>query len=233
VDPARQAKAEATRAALATIAAAAHAAHLHDDEVHRAEELARAAGQQGHTDESAPEAATGDAGVPAAPDAASHEAAVREARSTPVLRFGGEEVALPFVEHHEEPPAGKPAMSLDLLAEAFSHLGAAPAAEEEPRTSVSEPATASAVSPGSASAVTTDEHDHSSRSRGRRGRRNRSASRAQGSANETSVEHHDVTAAAAGGSAHEAKAPAAEEPAKKKVADEPIILGVGVPASEL
>ncbi|MET4619953.1 ribonuclease E [Arthrobacter sp. 2762] len=233
VDPVRQAKAEATRAALATIAAAAHAAHLHDDEVHRAEELARAAGQQGHTDESAPEAATGDAGVPAALDAASHEAAVREARSTPVLRFGGEEVALPFVEHHEEPPAGKPAMSLDLLAEAFSHLGAAPAAEEEATDTVSEPATASAVSAASASAVITDEHDHSSRSRGRRGRRNRSASRAQGAANETSVEHHDVTAAAAGGSAHEAKAPAAEEPATKKAADEPIILGVGVPASEL
>ena len=233
VDPVRQAKAEATRAALATIAAAAHAAHLHDDEVHRAEEQARAAGQQAHTDESAPEAATGDAGVPAARDAASHDAAVREARSTPVLRFGGEEVALPFVEHHEEPPAGKPAMSLDLLAEAFSHLGAAPAAEEEATAAVSEPATASAVSPASSPAVTEDEHDHSSRSRGRRGRRNRSASRAQGAANETSVEHHDVTAAAAGGSAHEAKAPAAEEPAKKKVADEPIILGVGVPASEL
>ena len=232
VDPVRQAKAEATRAALATIAAAAHAAHLHDDEVHRAEEQARAAGQQAHTDESAPEATPGDAGVPAARDAASHDAAVREARSTPVLRFGGEEVALPFVEHHEEPPAGKPAMSLDLLAEAFSHLGAAPAAEEE-ASSVSEPATASPVSPASSPAVTEDERDHSSRSRGRRGRRNRSASRAQGAANETSVEHHDVTAAAAGGSAHEAKAPAAEEPAKKKVADEPIILGVGVPASEL
>ncbi|MGO4249616.1 Rne/Rng family ribonuclease [Paenarthrobacter sp. RAF54_2] len=233
VDPVRQAKAEATRAALATIAAAAHAAHLHDDEVHRAEEQARAAGQQGHTDGSALEAASGEAGVPAAPDTASHEAAVREARATPVLRFGGEEVALPFVEHHEEPTAGKPAMSLDLLAEAFSHLGAAPAAEEEATASVSEPAAASAVSPASASAGTTDEHDHSLRSRGRRGRRNRSASRAQGAANETSVEHHEVTAAAAGGSAHEAKAPAAEEPAKKKVADEPIILGVGVPASEL
>ncbi|XAS70542.1 Rne/Rng family ribonuclease [Micrococcaceae bacterium Sec5.1] len=233
VDPVRQAKAEATRAALATIAAAAHAAHLHDDEVHRAEEQARAAGQQGHTDGSAPEAATGEAGVPAAPDTASHEAAVREARATPVLRFGGEEVALPFVEHHEEPTAGKPAMSLDLLAEAFSHLGASPSAEEEATASVSEPAAAAAVSPASASAGTTDEHDHSSRARGRRGRRNRSASRAQGAANETSVEHHEVTAAAAGGSAHEAKAPAAEEPAKKKVADEPIILGVGVPASEL
>jgi ribonuclease E len=229
LDPVRQAKAEATRAALATIAAAAHAAHLHDDEVHRAQEQARAAGQHGHTPESAPEAATGDAGGPAAADAASHEAAAREARSTPVLRFGGEEVALPFVEHHEEPPAGKPAMSLDLLAEAFSHLGAAPAAEEKTPDAVSGPGTASSAG----AAATEDQHDRSSRSRGGRGRRNRSASRAQGAANETSVEHHEVTAAAAGGTAHEAKAPAAEEPAKKKAANEPIILGVGVPASEL
>ncbi|BCW45852.1 Rne/Rng family ribonuclease [Arthrobacter sp. StoSoilB5] len=237
VDPVRQAKAEATRAALATIAAAAHAAHLHDDEVHRAEEQARAAGQHGHTAESVPDAATGDAGGQAAGDAASHEATVREARSTPVLRFGGEEVALPFVEHHEEPSAGKPAMSLDLLAEAFSHLGAAPAAEEVVTDTGSEPATASEASPATASAAsaaaTGDQPDRSTRSRGGRGRRNRSASRAQGAANETSVEHHEVTAAAAGGTAHEAKAPAAEEPAKKKAADEPIILGVGVPASEL
>jgi ribonuclease E len=66
---------------------------------------------------------------------------------------------------------------------------------------------------------------------GRRGRRNRSASRAQGAANETSVEHHELAASAAGGSAHEAKAPA--EPSKKAASEEPIILGVGVPASEL
>ncbi|BCW48731.1 hypothetical protein StoSoilB13_10730 [Arthrobacter sp. StoSoilB13] len=210
---------------------------MHDDEVHRAEELARAAGQHHDTAESVSDTATGDAGGAAAADAASHEAAVREARSTPVLRFGGEEVALPFVEHHEEPSAGKPAMSLDLLAEAFSHLGAAPAAEEKTVDTVSGPAAASetsAATTSAASAAATDgQNDRSSRSRGSRGRRNRSASRAQGAANETSVEHHEVTAAAAGGTAHEAKAPAAEEPAKKKAADEPIILGVGVPASEL
>ncbi|MEV7604532.1 Rne/Rng family ribonuclease [Paenarthrobacter sp. NPDC089322] len=213
VDPVRQAKAEATRAALATIAAAAHAAHLHDDEIHRAEEQARAAAGQQHAD--AAGATTGsaksssEAGGADTPD--SHEAgATRQGRTTPVLRFGGEEVALPFVEHHEEPAASKPAMSLDLLAEAFSHLGA-PAPEEE----ASRPAGSEAASP----------------SRGRRGRRNRSASRAQGAANETSVEHHEVAASAAGGSSHEAKAPG--EPVKKTVAEEPIILGVGVPASEL
>ncbi|MCT9867784.1 Rne/Rng family ribonuclease [Paenarthrobacter aurescens] len=220
-DPAHKAKAEATRAALATIAAAAHAAHLHDDELHRAEEQARSAE---HHESAGQSADTGPE-----EDAAAREAAVREARSTPVLRFGGEEVALPFVEHHEEPQAAKPAMSLDLLAEAFSHLGAAPAPEEVALVSAKEPAAApKAVDP--VPAAEQDPHADSA-PRGRRGRRNRSASRAQGAANETSVEHHEVTASAARGSAHEAKASA--EPAKKTASEEPIILGVGVPASEL
>ncbi|WP_253951389.1 Rne/Rng family ribonuclease [Paenarthrobacter sp. CM16] len=221
-DPARQAKAEATRAALATIAAAAHAAHLHDDEVHRAEEQAREAGQHQAPADSAARSESGGQGAREA-----DQDAGRDSRSTPVLRFGGEEVALPFGEHHEEPAAAKPVMSLDLLAEAFSHLGAAPAgnpeevlapkAAEAPQTGASKPAE---VDPEAAAA-----------SKSRRGRRNRSASRAQGAANETSVEHHEVTASAASGTAHEAKAPS--EPAKKAPSAEPIILGVGVPASEL
>ncbi|MET4539161.1 ribonuclease E [Arthrobacter bambusae] len=220
-DPAKQAKAEATRAALATIAAAAHAAHLHDDEVHRAEEQARATGQH-----QAPVASQPQAGEHADHES-EREASVRDARSTPVLRFGGDEVALPFGEHHEEPPAAKPAMSLDLLAEAFSHLGAAP--EARPETVVPSKA---AAAPQAAVAGHVDEDPEAvSASKSRRGRRNRSASRAQGAANETSVEHHEVTATAARGTAHEAKAPA--EPAKKVASEEPIILGVGVPASEL
>ncbi|UKA48041.1 Rne/Rng family ribonuclease [Arthrobacter sp. FW305-123] len=228
-DSARQAKAEATRAALATIAAAAHAAHLHDDEVHRAEEQARAAGQHEPAGSASGSAVSGEA-AEAAREAAVQEAA-QEARSTPVLRFGGEEVALPFVEHHEEPQAAKPAMSLDLLAEAFSHLGAAPEAAAT-QDSVATPEAAAPKSADTREAPAAEEDPQaSSPSRGRRGRRNRSASRAQGAANETSVEHHEVTASDTRGSAHEAKAPA--EPAKKASTDEPIILGVGVPASEL
>ncbi|WP_309075435.1 Rne/Rng family ribonuclease [Paenarthrobacter sp.] len=244
-DPVRLAKAEATRAALATIAAAAHAAHLHDDEVHRAEEQARAAGRHEPDASPAPGAAAGgeatgsEAGASArgtantdaaSTDAASREAAVQEARSTPVLRFGGEEVALPFVEHHDEPQAAKPAMSLDLLAEAFSHLGAAPAAEEE-AAPVSVPKAAETPKAASPARAAEEDPEAASAPRGRRGRRNRSASRAQGAANETSVEHHDVTASATRGSAHEAKATV--EPTRKAPKDEPIILGVGVPASEL
>ena len=76
----RHAKAEATRAALANIAAAAHAAHLHDGEA----------------------AAASDAGArQAAVDAVTQLAAADEAAGRPatVLTFGGEQVALPFVEH--------------------------------------------------------------------------------------------------------------------------------------
>ncbi|HKU36340.1 MAG TPA: Rne/Rng family ribonuclease, partial [Paenarthrobacter sp.] len=225
VDPARQAKAQATRAALATIAAAAHAAHLHDDEVHRAEEEARAAA-----------AAAGGSGIPENAGEASASGAGEETpRSTPVLRFGGEEVALPFVEHHDEPESAKPAMTLDLLAEAFSHLGGGPATVDSKAVESKAEAAAVDVVPAETAPVrqdTAEETDPSVRARGRRGRRNRSASRAQGAANETTVEHHDVSASTAGGTAHEAKAP--QEPAKKAAAvSEPIILGVGVPASEL
>ncbi|MFK0005980.1 Rne/Rng family ribonuclease [Paenarthrobacter sp. NPDC090520] len=219
VDPARQAKAQATRAALATIAAAAHAAHLHDDEVHRAEEEARAAAA----------AATG-AGAEHSDEVPDSGAVEGAPRATPVLRFGGEEVALPFVEHHEEPASEKPAMTLDLLAEAFSHLGGGPVAVESqagPAATVAAPAETVPSRQDPA-----EESDPSSRARGRRGRRNRSASRAQGAANETTVEHHEVSASTGGGAAHEAKAPQ-EQAKRESAASEPIILGVGVPASEL
>ncbi|MFE4227121.1 Rne/Rng family ribonuclease [Arthrobacter sp. NPDC056886] len=206
----RHAKAEATRAALANIAAAAHAAHLHDGEA----------------------AAASDAGArQAAVDAVTQLAAAEEAAGRPatVLTFGGEQVALPFVEHAEGTP--EPALTLDLLTEAFANLGDAEAGKQDelqaPATEAPEAPAAvrAAEAPASGAADTT--------TRGRRGRRNRSASRAQGAANETSVEHREATRPAAAGSVHEAKAPAAARPASVPAGNEPIILGVGVPASEL
>jgi ribonuclease E len=201
----RHAKAEATRAALANIAAAAHAAHLHDGEA----------------------AAASDAGArQAAVDAVTQLAAAEEAAGRPatVLTFGGEQVALPFVEHAED--TQEPSLTLDLLTEAFANLGDAETGTQAPATEAPEaPATVrTAEAPASRAADTT---------RGRRGRRNRSASRAQGAANETSVEHREATRPAAAGSVHEAKAPAAARPASIPAGNEPIILGVGVPASEL
>lgn len=210
----RHAKAEATRAALANIAAAAHAAHLHDGEP-------AATGQQAEARKAAVEAAV--------ELAVTEEAAGRPAA---VLTFGGEQVALPFVEHADESTA--PALTLDLLTEAFANLGEAEqgrsAADRAPAAQApvaSVPAKAPATAPVRADA-------EPGTSRGRRVRRNRSASRAQGAANETSVEHREATTSAAAGSVHEAKAPAlsAAKPVSKPAA-EPIILGVGVPASEL
>ncbi|OFI39563.1 ribonuclease E [Arthrobacter sp. SW1] len=205
----RQAKADATRAALANIAAAAHAAHLHDDELHAAEAASGAAAAAGAQPEKTD---TPDAGASLAP-----APAAAGAPSQPVLRFGGEEVALPLAVHSEEPVRSEPAMSLDLLAQAFAGLG--------------RPAAESADVSSEAPAAEPEE-----RQGRRRSRRSRSASRAQGAANATTVEQHG-TSEVGGGTAHEAKAPAsdaaAKQPEKKAPADEPIILGVGVPKSEL
>ncbi|MCB5293575.1 Rne/Rng family ribonuclease [Arthrobacter sp. SO3] len=215
----RHAKAEATRAALANIAAAAHAAHLHDGET-----------------PTAADAETRQAAVDAVVElAATEEAAGRPAA---VLTFGGEQVALPFVEHADQ--AGSPALTLDLLTEAFAQLGEAEAAQEPAaaapaRTAAAAPARAGGTGPGRAPAPgsQTEAEAEAGNSRARRGRRNRSASRAQGAANETSVEQRRETPHGAAVSVHEAKVPAATTPAAKPAASEPIILGVGVPASEL
>lgn len=230
-DAERHAKAEATRLALANIAAAAHAAHLHDDEV--------AAARQAAADQPAPASAV--------------EAATRddEARPAAVLTFGGEKVVLPFVEHAEDQQQ-KPALTLDRLAEAFAQLGQPAPAEDQPEQAEPEQKPAEpveAVQPAQVSAPAaapaapaTDYTDHTlEQSRQRRPRRNRSASRAQGAANETTVQHHESVGAASTGHTHEAKAPAPAgtggdagiEKAATKPAEAPIILGVGVPASEL
>ncbi|MFE4836960.1 Rne/Rng family ribonuclease [Arthrobacter sp. NPDC056691] len=225
----RHAKAEATRAALANIAAAAHAAHLHEDAAHSA-------------------AAAGEAARPAAPAAAAPESPVVHrtpetesvsGRPGAVLTFGGEKVVLPFVDHSDEPVKEAPALTLDRLEEAFAHLGAPVAPEEEAPGEVPAPARVQEGQQQSASQPAAGQPVESpaAPSRARRPRRNRSASRAQGAANETSVEHHEVSPAAAAGHSHEAKAPAAANapaaPAASQPASEPIILGVGVPASEL
>lgn len=237
-DAERHAKAEATRLALANIAAAAHAAHLHDDEV--------AAAKQAAGEQPAP-----------APAAEKRDADTRPAA---VLTFGGEKVVLPFVEHAEEQQP-RPALTLDRLAEAFAHLGQ-PATEPEaqpdtearqeqaepeqvheqnPRAEQAAPAQQSQPAPQRAEAPEKDYSDHTlEQTRQRRPRRHRSASRAQGAANETTVEQHENVAPAGTGHSHEAKAPqpagtgsaGAEKPAAK-AAEAPIILGVGVPASEL
>ncbi|KRE66762.1 ribonuclease E [Arthrobacter sp. Soil736] len=233
-DAERHAKAEATRAALANIAAAAHAAHLHEDAAH---------------------SGTGDSARPDVPAAAAPESPVVHrapetesvsGRPGAVLTFGGEKVVLPFVEHADEPAKESPALTLDRLEEAFAHLGVpaasaggnAPVTDEVAAAAPAAAAPAAAATAGPATGASSSGgdryEDHSAlQPRARRPRRHRSASRAQGAANETSVEHHETAPATAAGHSHEAKAPEAEKVAAAKPASEPIILGVGVPASEL
>ena len=242
----RHAKAEATRLALANIAAAAHAAHLHDDEVAHAAAAgtpaapaARATGEQPHGTQ-APAAAAGQGSSEAEGSTGQHDADA-SGRPAAVLTFGGEKVALPFVEHAAGQPQ-EPALTLDRLAAAFAQLGEPAVAAQEPTQAAPQSGVAQSSAPQSGAtrqaipAAEKDYSDHTAeQSRTRRPRRNRSASRAQGAANATSVEHHEVSHAASGGHSHAAKAP---EPAKtatgeKAPSEAPIILGVGVPASEL
>ncbi|MDQ0800926.1 ribonuclease E [Arthrobacter sp. SLBN-112] len=240
-DAERHAKAEATRLALANIAAAAHAAHLHDDELAAARQAPAQQAPAPQTPVQPTQAADGDAH-----DADAH------GRPAAVLTFGGEKVPLPFVEHAEEQQP-RPALTLDRLAEAFAHLGqpASPVEAAPENTGAAEPATEQATPEhlpqgGEAQArvgqapAEKDYSDHTlEQTRQRRPRRHRAASRAQGAANETAVQHHENVQAANTGHSHAAKAP---EPAKQQTAKpadtgkpsaEPIILGVGVPASEL
>ena len=242
-DAERHAKAEATRLALANIAAAAHAAHLHDDEL----AAARHAPAEQASAQPAPVQPAQDADA----EGEKHDADTH-GRPAAVLTFGGETVPLPFVEHAEEQHP-QPALTLDRLAEAFAHLGqpasavqAAPvnAAAAEPATeqSVQErrPQGGEARAHAGEAPAEKDYSDHTlEQTRQRRPRRHRAASRAQGAANETAVEHHENVQAATTGHSHAAKAP---EPAQQQTAvpadagkrsEEPIILGVGVPASEL
>jgi ribonuclease E len=230
-DAERHAKAEATRLALANIAAAAHAAHLHDDEVAAARQVP-----------SVPPAA--------APDGEKHDDDT-PGRPAAVLTFGGEQVPLPFVEHAEEHHP-KPALTLDRLAEAFAHLGQpassmedAPAkdADAEQPAEAGLPVEEAVVAQRPAAVEAPAEKDYSDhtleQSRQRRPRRHRAASRAQGAANETAVQHHENVQATGAGHSHAAKAPESGKPqpgataGPGKAAEEPIILGVGVPASEL
>ncbi|MGO4235572.1 Rne/Rng family ribonuclease [Pseudarthrobacter sp. YAF2] len=240
-DAERHAKAEATRLALANIAAAAHAAHVHDDELAAARQVPA---------QQAPAPQTPVQPAPAA-DGETHDADAH-GRPAAVLTFGGEKVPLPFVEHAEEQHP-RPALTLDRLAEAFAHLGqpASPVEAASGNAGAAEPATEQTAPEhlpqgGEAQArvgqapAEKDYSDHTlEQTRERRPRRHRAASRAQGAANETAVQHHENVQAANTGHSHAAKAP---EPAKQQTAkpadtgkpsEEPIILGVGVPASEL
>jgi ribonuclease E len=226
-DAERQARAQATRAALAAVAAAAHAAHVHDGEQPAHPEHAQggepaqpapaaaAAAQapaaaadhvgKGHAPEPVRALASS---APAARAEATHGPAPARATSEgedgrPVLTIGGERIEIPHGDLPQEPPAAAPALSLDALSHAFDQL--------------------------------TGERHGAAEAEPRQGRKRRSrgARSGQGSAEVTRVEE---TAGAVGGQTRSAAAPAqAGKPTAEAPKDEggPMILGVGVPASEL
>ncbi len=220
-DAERQAKAQATRAALANIAAAAQAAHEAEDHAH---ELAEAG---------------------AAP-------------SAPVLKINGEEVALPRAEHSPAAASEKPALTLENLTEAFDRVspevkaekpapaetrpGAAPEPSAAEASSASAAPAAEPVQPARAQAepgTAPAQAQPATAPTGRR-RRHRAAVRPQGAANAEPVQQlpeAPAPAVAAGGAPAARRvsvsAPAAKPAQPEKKGAEPVILGVGVPASEL
>ena len=248
-DAERHAKAEATRLALANIAAAAHAAHLHDDEL----AAARQATQAQPPAPAETEKHDADASRPAAVLTFGGEKVVlpfvehaEEQQAKPALTL--DRLAAAFAHLGEPAPAAEtPAeTAAETPAEMPAGRPARREAEEAPRQAPQperardqrEAETGRQQRPVAAPAEK-DYSDHTlEQSRPRRARRNRSASRAQGAANETSVQQHENVPAAAAGHSHAAKAPATDQagastPASSKPSDAPIILGVGVPASEL
>ncbi|WP_077487732.1 Rne/Rng family ribonuclease [Sinomonas mesophila] len=235
----RQARAQATRAALAAVAAAAHAAHLHDDEVAAARAAAEAHAAEAPASQltasapaaeaapaqtapgeiqgpevpatfaapAAPEAPTPRLGLPLPPAQAPGVAAppVSGHGAPAVLTIGGERIQLPHGEAPAEPPAPTPTpiLSLDDLSHAFDQL-------------------------------TGERHTPSEGERPGRRRRSRGARSGQGSAEVTRVEQ---SSGAVGGQTRSAAAPAKPQPTEPghgpDEGDGPLILGVGVPASEL
>ncbi|MCY0903895.1 Rne/Rng family ribonuclease [Arthrobacter sp. H14-L1] len=210
-DAERQAKASAARTALATIAAATHAAHLDGAEHH--------APEQGAAVEH-----TAVAGHVGARREAGGDAKTQDPRGGQ-LTIGGEAIELPRGNSRPLGAPVDPALALAGLADVLEHLAEGSAAEVPDHSGL-------------------DASGEPLRTNERRGRRNRGASRAQGSANANEVQQR--TAAPAGtveanaGQEHVVHVPARPDHAPRTAAvqqgakaAEPIILGVGVPASEL
>ncbi len=146
---------------------------------------------------------------------AGHTKETDEGRGSATLTLGGEAIVLPRGHRSEgsdftQPNNADQVAALAGLAEALDQL----------------------VAPGQ-DGPHHDEQDSGagSRSRSRRNRRNRSARSAQGGA-DMAVETSDTPVEARGSAPHISTEVQAPAPAVKKSA-EPIILGVGVPASEL
>ncbi|WP_146145807.1 ribonuclease E/G [Arthrobacter woluwensis] len=202
-DEDKAAKAAATRAVLANIAAAAHAAHSHDGEH----------GHEGTEDD-------------------------QTDRPAAVLTIGGEVVELPLGQAEEPVQEPAPVLSLDALAAAFDSIGgpsaaAAPVQETTPvqeAAPVQEPV-AEQVAP--AEAREEKAREEKAPEAKRPARRPRASRRAQSAVGASDVQQVEVTAAQESGSVRRASVQAEQSRDKGPSGEEPLVLGVGVPASEL
>lgn len=224
-DSERQAKAEAARAALANIAAASHAAHEHPKEeagTQQTQQTQERTGKEGPGKEAA-------------------GAAAGAADESTVLTIQGEPVVVPKSDASEAAQAKQqPRLTLESLTEAFeSQTGKA-----EADTPEKSPSTAKADQGVDRPAAVRDPKQDSPApgSAKRRPRRHRSARSAQGAANANPVEtYDDQTLASSTRAAHVASSPdevkkapdAPDSGPTKKPAAGPMVLGTGVPASEL
>ncbi len=205
-DAERAARAEAARAALANIAAATHAAHEHDhDHEH----------EHGHDHDH------------------EEQPGEQEPSSGPVLTINGETVTIPRGDAVPAPAAEAPRLTLESLTQAFDRHQPAAAAgplgdveQERAGSDASAPGSATEDAAPKASSVPAQ---NSQAPQGRRNRR-RAASSAQGSTTGATIERGAAEGSAAAGTQHVAQVKTAEKPVP---AEEPMILGVGVPASEL
>ncbi|WP_430295353.1 Rne/Rng family ribonuclease [Sinomonas sp. B1-1] len=215
-DAERKARAEATRAALAAVAAAAHAAHVHDDEV-------AASGGSGTVAPAPAHEASAAVAAPAQEDARQAEAP--EPVVPPVA------AAVEHVHTSETPAAASAAAE---LAPAVLTIGGErielPHGESVPVPPAPAPALSLDALTHAFDQLTGERHAPAGEEKTGRRRRSRGARSGQGSAEVTRV---DATEGAVGGQTSSAKAAAKPSPAPSGSGDEPLILGVGVPASEL
>ncbi|GHD01908.1 Rne/Rng family ribonuclease [Zhihengliuella salsuginis] len=224
-DDEREAKASATREALANIAAAAHAAHENEGGAEKKPEPAQDRPQSR-------------AEQPAAEPDRQPAGAEPGREGEPVVEIAGEKVRLPRSRRGRRKataPAQSPELTLESLTAAFGtpEAGAEPVqaeerpAERKPAEVLPEPAVEPAPVPERAAPEAAPEAAPAPGRR--RGRGSRVATSAQGSG-ETPVERGGAPAAE--GTAHTV----GELPTARDVptsGSEPTIFGVGVPASEL
>ena len=214
-DAERAAKAEAARAALATIAAATAAAHDAGTEAPAKEDASRT--------DAASEAAAESNEKPLIKEP--HDDVPAEAGA--ILRIQGETVVVPRRERRR-PVRQDVQLTLESLTEAFNEVSPVSGREAQPEKD--EPASGG-TEKGNGQATGEPVHEAAPEAAepARRPRRRRAARSPQGSADAQIIQERDASGAQGSSTTAVAAAPAA----RRTEAAAPVILGVGVPASDL